>query len=169
MKYGLLYYKDTDNIGDDVQTYAQERFLPHVDYLVDRENLELFTPNQKEKVKVIMNAWYIHDVLNFDISPYIEPLYISMFLKMIPYKGGITIGTDYLNNNVLESLKKYGPVGTRDVHTKKVLDSLNIPNYFSGCMTLTINKLPNVKKEDYIVVVGLKDHEIEYIKKKNES
>ena len=166
MKYGLLYYKDTDNIGDDVQSYAQERFLPHVDYLVDRENLEMFVPDKKEKVKVIMNAWYVHDMLNFDISPYIEPLYISMFLKRIPYKGGITIGTDYLNDNILNSFKKYGPIGTRDMHTKKVLDSLNIPNYFSGCMTLTINKLPNVKKEDYIVVVGLKDHEIEYIKKK---
>lgn len=166
MKYGLLYYKDTDNIGDDVQSYAQERFLPHVDYLVDRENLEMFVPDKKEKVKVIMNAWYVHDMLNFDISPYIEPLYISMFLKRIPYKGGITIGTDYLNDNILNSFKKYGPIGTRDMHTKKVLDLLNIPNYFSGCMTLTINKLPDVKKEDYIVVVGLKDHEIEYIKKK---
>ena len=67
MKYGLLYYKDTDNIGDDIQTYAQERFLPKVDYLIDRENLESFVPNKKEKVKLIMNAWYIHDIFNFDI------------------------------------------------------------------------------------------------------
>lgn len=166
MKYGLLYYKDTDNIGDDIQTYAQERFLPHVDYLVDRENLEMFVPDKKEKVKVIMNAWYIHDMFNFDISPYIEPLYISMFLKRIPYKGGITVDTDYLNDNILNSLKKYGPVGTRDIHTKKVLDKLKVPNYFSGCMTLTINKFSNIKKEDYIVTVGLKEHEIEYIRKK---
>lgn len=27
MKYGLLYYKDTDNIGDDIQAYATSRFL----------------------------------------------------------------------------------------------------------------------------------------------
>ena len=166
MKYGLLYYKDTDNIGDDIQTYAQERFLPKVDYLIDRENLELFIPNKKERVKLIMNAWYIHDFFNFDISPYIEPLYISMFLKKIPYEGGVTVGTDYLNANLLESFKKYGPVGTRDNHTKKILDKLGVPNYFSGCMTLTINKFPNVKKEDYIVVVGLTDEEINYIKKK---
>ncbi len=166
MKYGLLYYKDTDNIGDDIQTYAQERFLPKVDYLIDRENLELFVPDKKEKVKLIMNAWYIHDIFNFDISPYIEPLYISMFLKKVPYEGGITIGTDYLNPNVLESFKKYGPVGTRDMHTKKILDQLEVPNYFSGCMTLTLNKFEGVKKEDYIVVVGLNDKEINYIKKK---
>lgn len=166
MKYGLLYYKDTDNIGDDIQTYAQERFLPKVDYLIDRENLELFVPKKKEKVKLIMNAWYIHDIFNFDVSPYIEPLYISMFLKKVPYEGGITVGTDYLNDNLLESFKKYGPVGTRDNHTKKILDKLDIPNYFSGCMTLTLNKFEGVKKEDYIVVVGLNDKEINYIKKK---
>ena len=85
MKYGLLYYKDTDNIGDDIQTYAQERFLPRVDYLIDRENLELFVPDKKEKVKLIMNAWYIHDIFNFNISPYIEPLYISMFLLICSF------------------------------------------------------------------------------------
>ncbi len=166
MKYGLLYYKDTDNIGDDIQTYAQERFLPRVDYLIDRENLELFVPDKKEKVKLIMNAWYIHDIFNFNISPYIEPLYISMFLKKIPYEGGITIGTDYLNTNILESFKKYGPVGTRDMHTKKILDQLKVPNYFSGCMTLTLNKFEGVKEEDYIVAVGLNDREINYIKKR---
>ena len=89
-----------------------------------------------------------------------------MFLKKVPYEGGITVGTDYLNANVLECFKKYGPVGTRDMHTKKILDKLAIPNYFSGCMTLTLNKFEGVKKEDYIVVVGLNDKEINYIKKK---
>lgn len=166
MKYGLLYYKDTDNIGDDIQTFAQERFIPHVDYLIDRENLESFIPEKKEKVKVIMNAWYIHDKFNFDISPYIEPLYISMFLKKFPYQAGITIGIDYLNKNILESFKKYSPVGARDIHTKNLLDKLGIESYFSGCMTLTINKFSDVEKKDYIVVVGLNDKEIDYIKKK---
>lgn len=164
MKYGLLYYKDTDNIGDDIQSYAASRFLPRIDYLVDREDLEGFVPNKKEKVKVIMNAWYIHDKFNFDISPYIDPLHISIFLKKYPYEAGITIGSDYINDNVISNYRKYGPVGTRDLHTKKLLDKLNVDNYFSGCMTLTINKFDDVKKEDYIVTVGLTDEEISYIK-----
>ena len=70
MKYGLLYYKDTDNIGDDIQSYASSRFLPKIDYLIDRENLETFIPNKKEYVKVIMNAWYVHDKYNFDFCFY---------------------------------------------------------------------------------------------------
>lgn len=166
MKYGLLYYKDTDNIGDDIQTYASERFLPRIDYMIDRENLESFIPKSKEYVCTIMNAWYIHDRYNFNFSPYIYPLFISMFFKNFPYEDGITYGIDYLNQNVISEFRKYAPVGARDMHTKKIFDKLNIDNYFSGCLTLTIEKFSNIKKGDYIVVVGLKDDEIEYIKSK---
>ena len=165
MKYGLLYYKDTDNIGDDIQSYAASRFLPRIDYLVDRENLEEFIPDKKECVKVIMNAWYVHDKYNFDFSPYIIPLNISMFFKNFSYESGITVGTNYINDNVIETLKKYSPVGTRDIHTKKIMDKLNIDNYFSGCMTLTINRFDNLEKGEYIVAVGLSKDEINYIKK----
>ena len=166
MKYGLLYYKDTDNIGDDIQSYAAARFLPRIDYMIDRENIESFVPEKKEYVYTIMNAWYIHDKYNFNFSPYIYPLFISMFFKRFLYEDGITYGIDYLNENVICDLKKYSPVGARDIHTKKIFDRLGIDNYFSGCMTLTIEKFSNVKKEDYIVVVGLNNDEINYIKSK---
>ena len=166
MKYGLLYFKDTNNIGDDIQSYAAERFLPKIDYMIDRENLETFIPNTKEQVFTIMNAWYIHDKYNFNFSPYIYPLFISMFLKNFPYTDGVTYGIDYLNDNIIYDLKKYSPVGTRDIHTKKILDNLNIDNYFSGCLTLTIEKFKDIKREDYIVAVGLNDDEINYIKTK---
>ena len=47
MKFGLMYYKRTDNIGDDFQTYAARRFLKHVDYYIDREAMNAFIPDQK--------------------------------------------------------------------------------------------------------------------------
>lgn len=165
MKYGLLYYKDTDNIGDDIQTYAASRFIPRIDYMIDRENLNGFVPHKKEYVKTIMNAWYIHDKINFDISPYIHPLFISMFFKYMTYEDGTTFGTEYINNNVISMLKEFSPVGARDKHTEKIMKNLGIDTYFSGCMTLTIEPFNNVKKEDYIVVVGLTKEEIAHIKK----
>lgn len=165
MKYGLLYYKDTDNIGDDIQTYAASRFLPKIDYMIDRENLNAFIPKKKEYVKTIMNAWYIHDKINFDISPYINPLFVSMFFKYMPYEDGTVFGIDYINNNVISMLKKYSPVGARDKHTEKIMEKFNVPTYFSGCMTLTIKPFENIKKGGYIVVVGLSKEEISYIKK----
>ena len=166
MKYGVLYYKDTDNIGDDIQSYASARFIPKIDYYIDRENLESFSPNKKESVKCIMNSWYLHDKFNFDISPYIHPLYISMFFKKFPYEAGITIGNKYINENVIENFKKYGPIGTRDNHTANLLDEIGVKNKFSGCMTLTIEKFENLEKKDYIVTNGLTEKEINYIKSK---
>ncbi len=168
MKYGLLYYKDTDNIGDDIQSYAASRFLPSIDYMIDRERLNEFVPEKKEYVKTIMNAWYIHDKFNFDISPYIYPLFISMFFKNFPYESGLNVGIDYINDNVINMLKKFGPVGTRDNHTLKVMEKLDVESYFSGCMTLTLDRFDDVKHGDYIVTVGLKPNEIEYIKSKTD-
>lgn len=166
MKYGLLYYKDTDNVGDDIQSYAASRFLPKIDYMIDRENLEMFVPEKKEMVATIMNAWYVHDKFNFYISPYIYPLWISVFFKYFEKQGGVEIGSDYLNKSVIKSLKKYGPVGCRDKHTNNLLNKLGIESYFSGCMTLTLEPFDNIEKEDYIVVNGLSTEEIEYIKGK---
>ena len=50
MKYGLVIYEHTDNLGDDILTYAVMRFLPKIDYLIDRESLDTFCPEEKEKV-----------------------------------------------------------------------------------------------------------------------
>ena len=35
MKFGLLVYRDSLNIGDDVQSYAAAQFLPQVDYFLE--------------------------------------------------------------------------------------------------------------------------------------
>ena len=42
MKYGIVYYKDTANLGDDILTYAGTKFLPHIDYYIDRQWIYLF-------------------------------------------------------------------------------------------------------------------------------
>ena len=165
-KYGLLYYKDTDNIGDDIQSYAASRFLPQIDYLIDRENILGFIPNNNEKVKVIMNAWYVHNKYLFGISPFIYPLFISMHFKNFPYVDGITLGSKYINPSTMEMLNRYGPVGARDYQTCELLSDLKIENYFSGCLTLTIEKFKNVKKDNYICAVNLSPEELDILKHK---
>ncbi|GHV53424.1 hypothetical protein FACS1894216_11390 [Synergistales bacterium] len=41
MKYGLWYFKNTRNIGDDIWAYAQFQFYPHIDYLKVSDYLTL--------------------------------------------------------------------------------------------------------------------------------
>ena len=152
MKYGLLYYKDTDNIGDDIQTYAQKRFLPRIDYLIDRESLGMFIPNKKEMVSVIMNAWYMHNEIAWPPSPYINPLPISMHFSCNDRLKG---GASYLDGLGREYLKSIAPIGCRDKETLKRLQKRKIDSYFSGCMTLTIKPFDGLNRKDYICLVDV--------------
>lgn len=161
MKYGLMYYKATDNIGDDIQTYAAIKYLPHIDYYIDRESLSIFVPNEKEHVSMIMNGWYIHNKLAWPPSPYINPLLISMHFKDLEETD---VGDMYLKGMGGEFLKKYAPVGARDTETQRRLEKNEIETYFSGCMTLTLEKFPEIKKKQKICLVDVEAEAIKKIK-----
>lgn len=161
MKYGLMYYKSTDNIGDDIQTYAAIKYLPHIDYYIDRENLSCFVPDKKEYVSMIMNGWFIHNKLAWPPSPYINPLLISMHFKDLKETD---VGDMYLKGIGGEFLKKYGPVGARDYETIKRLENNNIDAYFSGCLTLTLEKFCKIKKKKKICLVDVSNEVILKVK-----
>lgn len=161
MKYGLMYYKATDNIGDDIQTYSAIKYLPHIDYYIDRENLSCFVPDKEEQVSMIMNGWYIHNKLAWPPSPYINPLLISMHFKELT---DTDVGDMYLKSFGREFLNKYGPVGARDIETKKRLENNGIETYFSGCMTLTLKKFFGVKKKNKICLVDVGQDIIDKVK-----
>ncbi len=161
MKYGIMYYKKTDNIGDDIQTYAAIRFLPHIDYHIDREDLNCFIPKEKEYVSMIMNGWFLHNKAAWPPSPYINPLLISMHFTCLEK---IDVGEKYLQGLGGDYLKSYQPIGCRDVETRKRLTKNNIENYFSGCMTLTIKPFENIEKQEYICLVDLDERSSKKVK-----
>ena len=163
MKYGLIMYKDTENIGDDVQTYAAERYLPRVDYIIDRDAVTSFVPKEKEYVATMMNAWWMNKKFNWPPSPYIYPKMISMHFShydTIYHIDQRHITTGYGK----EYMKKHEPIGCRDSYTKNLLKENVIESYFSGCMTLTLDRFEEIEKEDYILLVDVKDEIYEKIK-----
>lgn len=163
MKYGLIMYKDTENIGDDVQTYVAERFLPRVDYIIDRDNVTSFVPNEQDYVATIMNAWWMNNKFNWPPSPYIYPKMISMHFTH--YDTIYHIDQKHITTGYgKEYLIKYEPIGCRDSYTKNLLSENGIESYFSGCMTLTLNKFDNIEKEDYILLVDTTDAIYEKVK-----
>ena len=150
MKYGVIYYKDTDNIGDDIQSYAAMQFLPHLDYLIDRERLD---EKLNEPVAVIMNGWYLYKKYNWPPSDNLLPLCVAMHFTANDHWG---IGYKYLDGFGGKYLKKYEPIGCRDDSTKKILTEKGIQNYFSGCVTLTLKPRKKIKKEkQYVCVVDV--------------
>ena len=56
MKFGLVVYPETQNLGDDIQSYAAMQFLPRVDYYLDRERLNFFQSEDAKKGSSIMTC-----------------------------------------------------------------------------------------------------------------
>lgn len=151
MKYGVVYYKDTDNIGDDIQSYAVFRKMPQVDYLIDREHLDSFTAN--EAVAVVLNGWFLHNKYNWPPSRDIYPCCLSMHFTPNDY---MNIGYDYLDGIGTEYLRNYQPIGCRDQSTFDVLQEKGIESYLSGCVTLTLEQRKRfVNSEKYICMVDI--------------
>ncbi|MCI9418311.1 MAG: polysaccharide pyruvyl transferase family protein [Eubacterium sp.] len=161
MKYALIYYKNTYNIGDDILTYAEKRFLPRVDYRIDREEMDLFVPNEDEPTAAILNGWYLHHGYTFPPSPYILPFFIGAHFSRAQMRAG---DYSFLDAAAGEYLKKYGPVGCRDDQTLKLLEEHGIPGYFSGCLTLTLPRFEHVPFTGEIVLTDVPKDVERYIK-----
>lgn len=169
MKYGLIVYKDTFNLGDDIQSYAVSKFLPHTDYIIERECLDGFHTNNGERVATIMGGWYLYNHLNWPPSPFILPFPISMHFDTFYSK---VAGEKITRNFVFEDygatwLLENGPIGCRDNNTKELLQKYGIPSYFSGCLTLTLSPFENVERNDLICLVDVPKTATNYIKEKS--
>ena len=172
MKYGVLVHKYMHNIGDDIQSYATSKFLPRVDYMIDREELDSFKPKDDEKVAVIMNAWFLWKKWNWPPSNYIVPMITGMHVASWGIdKLGCPLNDEFLDGIGGEWMKAYSPVGCRDMHTLEICKSKNIEAYLSGCITLTLPKQKIIKNEkEYICIVDLPylvERKLRKIAKKN--
>jgi len=157
-KYALYKYS-TDNIGDDIQSLAARRFLPRVDYYIDRDQVGLFqAKDNTDEIKLIANGWYLH-------SPYawpptdsnLHPLLISMYFNM----NNKDVANAVQSSQSIAFLHRYGNqgggVGARDLGTKNMLQDLGIPAYFSGCLTLTLQRDNQLARQDYVLCVDVSD------------
>lgn len=130
MKYGLLKYRDKEsNIGDYIQSLAALRFIPDVDKLVSREKLDKVTEN----LYVILNGWFMHHPEHWPPSEYVIPNFVSFHINNHAKKL-------MTNEKAIAYYKKHEPIGCRDKFTEKLLKDKGVEAYFSGCLTLTLEK-----------------------------
>lgn len=149
MKFGLLTYNYTINLGNEIQSIAARRFLPKVDYNIEHHKIHEFS--EDVDVKTIMNAWYLNCPEAWPPSENIDPLLISMHFA----------SNDFTQKAVItEKSKQYfenhGPVGCRDEYTMDFLNQNGIDAYFSGCLTLTLDSAgkynPADEDNEYILL-----------------
>ena len=164
MKYGLMSYDYTINLGNEIQTIAARRFLPKIDYYIDHEKLNAF--DKDNNVKLIMNGWFLDCLNAWPPSKNIDPLLISMH-----FSNRKDINKVIFSEESKDYLNEYGPVGCRDKYTVNFLKDNGIDAYFSGCLTLTLDsgKKYNYKDADneYILINHDKATQIaEFLKQK---
>lgn len=158
MNYGIVIHSTTQNIGDDIQTYAASKLVPRVDYVIEREKINSFKSKNNEPVCVIMGAWYMWKKYNWPPSANIIPIFVGFHYTshITNMLSGFDVDTEFLDNIGGEYLKAYEPIGCRDTHTMKLLGQKGIDVEFSGCVTLTLPKQDkNPKREKYICLVDL--------------
>lgn len=162
-KFGLLKYSSY-NIGDEIQSIAASQFLPQVDYYIHRESVDKFQ-SDGNKVKLIMNAWWMWRPEHFPPSRDIDPLLISMHIREAVRNRFLEGG------GVKEYLIQNGPVGCRDFSTLQYLQENNVPAYFSGCLTLTLRGNKEMKAKEaggYILCIDIPEQIVEEIRKRTD-
>lgn len=164
MKYGVIVCKETDNIGDDIQSYAAMCQLPHADYFIEREHLDVFRPEEAEPVHAILNGWLMNNKLGWPVSPFIDPLYTSMHFVE---HDDLHIDDLFLTGLGGEDLRAHQPVGCRDTASQEMLKRNGIESYFSGCMTLTLpRKFPKTGDAPYVCLTDVPDEVEAHIRKR---
>ena len=160
-KFALFKYNKSNNIGDYIQSIAIKQYLPYVNDYIDRDNLSNY--NNYDNINLILAGWFCHsngctnnyyknskmcvcDIdnnINWPPSKNINPLFISFNIS---------------NNNMLKYLdyiKKYEPIGCRDMETLNKLKRNNIEGYFSSCATLTLKKNHYIQQINQILVIDV--------------
>lgn len=168
VKYALYQYS-TENVGDEIQSIAARRFLPRVDYWIDRDRIgDWHSPaGTDEPVKLIANGWYMRDPFLWPPTDAgIDPLLVSMYVE--PNGVGprlVKPGDVFLTPESLKYLREHGPVGARDRATLRFFQNHGIESYFSGCITLTLQRDERVQPQDYVLAVDISDRLYDFLVK----
>lgn len=150
-RFGLLRYRNTGNLGDEIQSLAARRFLPNVDRLLDRDRLHapgILCPS----LRMILNGWFLRAPENWPPHSNIHPLLISFHLSDQMTCFGFSAAEALVVGPNAAWLRRHGPVGARDLWTLDLLRRNGIDAWFSGCLTLTLDAPKTDGRRDYIVM-----------------
>lgn len=110
-----------DTAGADVELYRMER---------DASTFQAFP----EGTWLLEFGWHMHDLMasgvwDFPLNPSLRPIFVSFHCN----KRAL------LTDESLDYLRRYGPIGCRDWTTVDLLLSLDVPAFFSGCITTSVS------------------------------
>jgi hypothetical protein len=140
-RYGLLSYRGCGNLGDEIQSIAAERFLPHVDRYLDRDYLHA-QADLPAPLLLIMNGWFTHHPEHWPPSDGIKPLFVAFHIAS-PAIAQPQHAAYY---------RRHEPIGCRDQLTLERLRAIGVDAYLSGCLTLTLQNDSTTRTDDIYIV-----------------
>lgn len=146
MKAAVLTYPQSNNLGDPIQSIAAAQLLAAPVTYLDRDHLHNY---KGEAVKLVMNGWFMEMPKHWPPSDAISPLFISFHLNPTAISGMVSpAGIAYF--------KAHEPIGCRDYHTIEILQKKGVKTYFTGCLTLSLNRerlqLPDSPRKGILVL-----------------
>lgn len=117
------------NLGDDIQAIAAAQFYPRLDMIIEREAINTY----EQEIFAIVNGWYMHNPENFPPNPSIKSHITSIHIAPSAHKI-------LLSEESIEYFRAHEPIGCRDIYTRDLLLERGIRAFFSGCLTLTLDK-----------------------------
>lgn len=150
MKFGNLYWHDTQNagsnviavnIGDNLQfmviDYLYSKLLPETKQIVKLQMSDVKRYHGEDLI-LPMN-WNLFEPAfmnndRFAVSENIIPVFLAMTIESASYKE------TYFNDYNIAYLKRYEPIGCRDEYTLNTLQEYHIKAYLNGCMTSVLPK-----------------------------
>jgi len=151
-------YRTHGNLGDEIQSLAARQFLPRVDRYVDRERLHIEPWRHKKRLKIILNGWFLLQPSAWPPHEKYQPLLTSMHFNDAPIRRIFSpppASSVVVRPPNLPYLKKFEPIGARDLDTRVHLAAFGVNAYLSGCLTLTLNRPSRAEKQDYVVANDL--------------
>ena len=177
--YGAMLYNNSCNLGDNIQTLALLQFLrKKVDlkniYWVDRDNIGSTIYDIKgskisdfkefpNALQLVTNGWFDGRLTKWPPHCKIIPLMLSIHINETDYiladPKYKRLASEMEPTSFFDSVDKINyfyenaPIGCRDSHTIELLNKHNIPNFYSGCLTLTFKRNPSIQRTDKILIV----------------
>lgn len=128
MKFGTLSYAYSTNLGDEIQTLSATQFLPRVDALLERDRLYWY--DDRDPTFVICNGWFTEQ-RSWPPPDSVVPLFVSFH----PALPELLVSDKYATY-----FKQHEPIGCRSRETVEAFRKIGVAAYFSGCLTLTLQR-----------------------------
>lgn len=151
IQYAIAWQPHSDNLGDDLRTYAAMQLMPRIDRVLDADCLDapLDGLNESDRVIALLSGNVLRESTHWLPEKHIAPVCVGVHLSQEDVWG---MPFAQLGGTGKAYLTACGPIGCRDERTVKLLEQTGVPHTLTGCLTLTL-KRPAVRTQNYVCCV----------------